>query len=165
MDSVSNRAKDSTAESLDRETEQGQKRHENPLPCGCGIKGTPYLDPLGTRGYEYKNLFIDFCPVHAAAPALYEALRNLVNCKWVSGTTSKHVGEARAALALADKPATEYGVEFKAFENTRKENEALRGAAEAALNVVSGVSLAHECADISHCEKCDACEFAARCPA
>ncbi len=40
----------------------------------------------------------------AAAPTLYEALRNLVNCKWVSGTVNKRVDEARAALALVDGP-------------------------------------------------------------
>jgi hypothetical protein len=49
----------------------------NPLPCGCGIKGTPYLDPVGDRGYEYKDLFIDFCPLHAAAGELLEALRHI----------------------------------------------------------------------------------------
>ena len=45
----------------------------NPLPCGCGIKGTPWLNPHTSEGYRYKDLFIDFCPLHAAAPALYEA--------------------------------------------------------------------------------------------
>lgn len=37
--------------------------------------------------------------------------------------------------------------------------DAFRTAAEAALKLVSGISLDHGCKDISHCETCDACEF------
>jgi hypothetical protein len=66
-------------------------KHPNPLPCGCGIKGTPFLDPLTNRGYEYKDLFIDFCPLHAAAPDLLEAcqsalslLQNIGTGKWTN---------------------------------------------------------------------------------
>lgn len=45
----------------------------NPLPCGCGIMGTPYIASYGSEyelRQEYKDKFIKFCPTHAAAPAL-----------------------------------------------------------------------------------------------
>lgn len=48
-------------------------KHKNPLPCGCGIKGTPTLDDFG-NSMHYANLFIDFCPMHKAAPDLLETL-------------------------------------------------------------------------------------------
>lgn len=52
-------------------------RDGNPLPCGCGLKGTPYLDPHGDRGYEHTDLFIEFCPMHREAPEAYRHLAAL----------------------------------------------------------------------------------------
>ena len=50
----------------------GQKKYQNPLPCGCGIKGTPTMDAFG-NSMHYANLFIDFCPMHKATGDLLEA--------------------------------------------------------------------------------------------
>ncbi len=47
--------------------------HPNPLPCGCGAVGTPDMDTLGTK-MEYRNIHVRLCPLHAAAPELYQAL-------------------------------------------------------------------------------------------
>jgi hypothetical protein len=65
-------------------------KHPNPLPCGCGVKGTPLIDPTGHR-MEYKDLFVDFCPIHAAASDLLEAcqsalslLQNIGTGKWTN---------------------------------------------------------------------------------
>ena len=49
-------------------------KEPNPLPCGCGIKGTSSINPTGDR-IEYEDMFIDFCPLHGAAAGLLSALR------------------------------------------------------------------------------------------
>lgn len=88
-------------------SETKQQPKPNPLPCGCGIKGTPYLDPIGSKGYEYKDLFIDFCPTHDAAPRLYAAAKQIEG--WWLTEGKKHFYGApaamfslREAIALAD---------------------------------------------------------------
>ena len=50
------------------------KHTPNPLPCGCGVMGTPGFNEEGTR-IEYKRLHVKFCRKHAAAPKLYAALK------------------------------------------------------------------------------------------
>lgn len=46
----------------------------NPLPCGCGVKGTPGINLAGTRT-EHTNLHVWFCPLHRAAPEMLAALK------------------------------------------------------------------------------------------
>ena len=50
--------------------------HPNPLPCGCGIKGTRVIDP--TLDFDYfKDHHIVFCPMHAAVADLREFARDI----------------------------------------------------------------------------------------
>lgn len=72
----------------------------NPLSCGCGAKGTPFLDPIGTGGYEYKDIHVVLCPLHAAAPDLLEALKLFMDM-WNSGdsgSSSKRAQQRRADM-------------------------------------------------------------------
>lgn len=48
----------------------------NPLPCGCGAKGWPELDHGEVRE-RYTGIHVAFCPLHAAAPQLVEALETI----------------------------------------------------------------------------------------
>lgn len=48
----------------------------NPLPCGCGIKGTRGINFEGTR-VEFTDAFIVFCPLHSVAPEMYAELKRL----------------------------------------------------------------------------------------
>lgn len=56
----------------------------------------------------------------AAAPTLYEALLNLVSCKWVSGTVNRRVDEARAALALVSEATPIAEMKFTVNEGDEK---------------------------------------------
>ncbi len=85
----------------------------NPLPCGCGILGTPRLEGYGsdyTLIQHYDNLHIKFCPLHGAAPALLEALREIAKGKGAydldplihcANTVESMRSIARAAIAQA----------------------------------------------------------------
>ena len=53
-------------------------RKPNPLPCGCAIVGVCGINISGTRS-EYRDSHIRFCPTHAAAPDLLEALEKLLD--------------------------------------------------------------------------------------
>jgi hypothetical protein len=85
----------------------------NPLPCGCGAKGTQDWDNAVDTGYSlrvgYKNIHVVHCPVHAAAPDLLAACRrglaDLVQFIELAGTgdpeTYEAVAQLRAAIAKA----------------------------------------------------------------
>lgn len=78
------------------------QKYQNPLPCGCGIMGTPQLNGYGSEyelRQEYLNKFIKFCPLHAAALTLHAALAALDDMYQASG---QRWDNARAALALAN---------------------------------------------------------------
>lgn len=89
------------------------ERTPNPLPCGCGIKGTPRIDFDARQRYE--NLFIDFCPLHFAAPELSAALDTMVaevTARQAAGeaivcaSVMKQAGRARAKARPAKPPAS-----------------------------------------------------------
>ena len=63
------------------------------LLCGCKI--TVFIDEDG----EFAGII--YCPRHATAPELYEALRNLLEAGWVTAE-HKAIRGASYALALAD---------------------------------------------------------------
>jgi len=50
---------------------------------------------------EYKDKFIKFCPLHAAAPALYAALKDAHNCATLMADGTCGGCPASTALALA----------------------------------------------------------------
>ena len=74
-------------------------KHKNPMPCGCGIKGTPTLDDFG-NSMHYANLFIDFCPMHKAAPDLLEACKQMLQA-YGGGQCIETEKIARKAIAKA----------------------------------------------------------------
>jgi len=52
--------------------------NNNPLPCGCGIKGTWDTNAEVTESV-YRDCHIVFCALHKAAPLLREALTRMLN--------------------------------------------------------------------------------------
>ena len=74
-----------------------------PGPCACKVSGVTLARPVINATLD---VLIDYCPLHAAAPAMREALAALVaSLTWEekrSGTTYHGIEQARAALALAE---------------------------------------------------------------
>ncbi len=53
----------------------------NPLPCGCGAKGTQDLENAHETGYAlivgWKDVHVVHCPLHKAAPDLLAACKHM----------------------------------------------------------------------------------------
>ena len=71
----------------------------NPLPCGCGAKGTSRINVEGTR-IEYDNIHVSLCPLHEAAGTLLESLEVAVKAH-SDFALEPWVDDARAAIAKA----------------------------------------------------------------
>ncbi|HUX11855.1 MAG TPA: hypothetical protein VMW87_02435 [Spirochaetia bacterium] len=83
------------------------KQTPNPLPCGCGAVGIRELDH-GEAREQFSGIHIKHCPLHAAAPKLYAALKRMLPyyCEHLRGVGAnpdecRTVIDARIALAKA----------------------------------------------------------------
>lgn len=72
----------------------------NPLPCGCGIKGSRDFNDDTTR-MIYIDLFIAFCPLHTNADRLRASLVKILPCaeEGRNNELDADIDEARAVLA------------------------------------------------------------------
>ena len=93
-------------------------RTPNPLPCGCGAKGTRVIDVLGEQD-SWVDVHVHHCPLHAAAADLLAALKDCADsepCRYDhNDLCQEHYSRrpcrnevARAAIAKAEPP-TEKG--------------------------------------------------------
>jgi hypothetical protein len=70
----------------------------NPLPCGCSAVGIQDLEDAVDDGSAlvvgYKNVHVVHCQLHAAAPELLEALRDMTAfVGWMSFIPQETVAE------------------------------------------------------------------------
>ena len=88
---------------------------ENPLPCGCAIMGYPELvsnDHYETLTQVYRDQFIKFCPLHAAAPDMLAMLNEIPSHFYYDNkaggyqigvvSTEKLIAKIYAAIAAAE---------------------------------------------------------------
>ena len=76
----------------------------NPLPCGCGIMGTPGINWEGTRT-EHSDLFLRFCPLHSAAPGMLAACKSAIAVLSQLSIFPVDIREAKTWLSDAIKEA------------------------------------------------------------
>lgn len=74
----------------------------NPLPCGCGVKAIVGLNVEGTRT-EYHHSHVSYCPLHAAAPDLADALEEIANHLYDKQDRARARELAREALRKAGR--------------------------------------------------------------
>ena len=79
-----------------------KKYPPNPLPCGCGAKGIPDLDCMGTR-IEYRDVHVVHCPLHAAAPDMLKALQELLS-RGIADARTMDLARAAVRRATAAPP-------------------------------------------------------------
>ena len=75
------------------------------MSCGCKIAGRHILD----TGFEFH--YLEQCPKHAAAPVMYEVLKEVYGEVWFYDTDIKvaTVDKIKNALALADNAEVQDG--------------------------------------------------------